>query len=56
VEPRKRTVFVIDCPDASRDLPLIADPSGFWLRPEGGGFITGYSPPESDDAAAEAFL
>lgn len=53
VEPRKRTVFVVDCPDAPRRMPLIADPAGVWVRPEGQGFITGYSPPEAEDAAAD---
>ena len=53
VEPRKRSVFVLDAPDAPRGMPLVADPSGFWARPEGGGFIAGYSPPESEDGPAE---
>ena len=53
VEPRKRTVFVIDCPAAPRDLPLVCDPSGIWLRPEGRGFIAGYSPPARDDGPAD---
>ena len=53
VEPRKRTVFVVDCPDAPRDLPLVADPSGTWVRPEGNGFITGWSPPEEQDGPAD---
>ena len=53
VEPRKRTVFVVDCPDAPRRLPLVADPSGVWIRPEGRTFLTGYSPPEADDSAAD---
>jgi glycine/D-amino acid oxidase-like deaminating enzyme len=53
VEPRKRTVFVVDCPDAPRDLPLVADPSGIWIRPEGRGFITGWSPPPAEDSAAD---
>jgi len=52
VEPRKRTVFVIDCPDAPRDLPLVADPSGVWIRPEGRGFITGWSPTQEDEDSA----
>lgn len=53
VEPRKRTVFVVDCPDAPRHLPLVADPSGIWVRPEGRGFISGWSPPESEDFRAD---
>lgn len=53
VEPRKRTVFVVDCPDAPRDMPLVADPSGVYVRPEGSGFITGYSPPPSADGPAD---
>ncbi len=53
VEPRKRSVFVIDCPDAPRDMPLVADPSGIWVRPEGSGFIAGYSPPEQSDGPAD---
>ncbi len=52
VEPRKRTVFVIDC-RAAVDIPLIADPSRVWMRPEGNMFISGYSPPEEDDKSVE---
>ncbi len=54
VEPRKRSIFVLDAPDAPRDMPLLADPSGFWARPEGAGFIAGYSPPAAEDAVADA--
>jgi glycine/D-amino acid oxidase-like deaminating enzyme len=53
VEPRKRSVFVIDAPDAPRDMPLVVDPSGVWVRPEGAGFLTSYSPPEEDDRRAD---
>ena len=53
VEPRKRSVFVLDAPDAPKDMPLVSDPSGVWARPEGAGFMAGYSPPESEDGPAD---
>ncbi len=53
VEPRKRSVFVLDAPDAPHNMPLLADPSGVWARPEGTGFIASYSPPESEDGPAD---
>jgi glycine/D-amino acid oxidase-like deaminating enzyme len=55
VEPRKRFVFVIDCRDAPaglHDAPLTVDPSGVWFRPEGRGFITGWSPDASREPPA----
>jgi len=36
VEPRKRTVFLIDAPNVqARSAPLLVDHTGFYLRPEG---------------------
>jgi len=52
VEGRKRTVFVVHCRDAPAELPLCADPSGVWMRPEGSFHIAGWSPPETLDRAA----
>lgn len=50
VEPRKRTVFVIDAPNARHpDAPLIIDHSGIYLRPEHGQWITA-TVPEDDHA------
>ena len=44
VEPRKRTVFVIDAPNARHpDAPLLID-AGFYLRPERGSWITATVP------------
>lgn len=57
VEPRKRTAFVFDCahsPEGSATinqgrLPLMIDPSGIWVRPEGRYFLTA-APPAEDPA------
>ena len=44
VEPRKRTVFVIDAPNARHpEAPLLID-AGFYLRPERGHWITATVP------------
>ncbi|WP_309663614.1 FAD-binding oxidoreductase [Tabrizicola sp.] len=46
VEPRKRTVFVIDAPNARYpDAPLLVD-AGFYLRPEANHWITATVPAE----------
>ncbi|MBL8893504.1 MAG: FAD-binding oxidoreductase [Rhizobiales bacterium] len=52
VGPRKRYVYVLDCPAATDDLhkaPLTVDPSGIWFRPEGKHFISGLSPEEHEE-------
>jgi len=49
VSAKKRDVFVLDSPARLPGCPLLIDPSGVWLRPEGSGFIAG-APPRSDDA------
>ena len=62
VEPRKRTVFVIDAPNARHpDAPLIIDHQGCYLRPEQGGWITATVPQddgpcEPDDFSPDAHL
>jgi len=48
VRARRRTVFVISCPTPLARFPLLVDPSGFWIRPEGSRFIAGVVP--ADDA------
>ena len=48
VAPRKRDVFVLESPATLPGCPLIIDPSGVWLRPEGSGFIAGAPPREGD--------
>lgn len=55
VEPRKRTVFVIDAPNARHpDAPLLVD-TGFYLRPEQGHWITATVPSEDGPCAADDF-
>ncbi len=52
VEPRKRTVFVIDAPNARHpEAPLLVDHTGFYLRPEHGHWITAIVP--TDDVAVD---
>lgn len=54
VHARRRTVFVLSCPEKLADCPLVIDPSGFWFRPEGRHFIAGTTPnPDRDDLPLE---
>ena len=55
VEPRKRCVFVIACRAALPGMPLMVDPTGVWVRPEGEVYICGVSPPEETDPRATDF-
>jgi glycine/D-amino acid oxidase-like deaminating enzyme len=55
VEPRKRCVFVVACRSALPGMPLMVDPTGVWIRPEGEVYICGVSPPEETDARARDF-
>ncbi|HEY7748336.1 MAG TPA: FAD-binding oxidoreductase [Aestuariivirgaceae bacterium] len=55
VGPRKRYVYVLDCPAASEALrsgPLHVDPSGFYLRPEGRHFLSGLSPAPDEEPSS----
>ena len=55
VEPRKRTVFVIDAPNARHaDAPLLVD-AGFYLRPEQGHWITATVPQDDGACAPDDF-
>ena len=49
VEPRKRFVFVLSCPGAPNkdQMPLIVDPTGTYIRPESGCYLSGLSPPKA---------
>jgi FAD-dependent oxidoreductase domain-containing protein 1 len=53
VEPRKRCVFVVACRADLASMPLLIDPTGVWVRPEGTGFICGVSLPDDADPRAD---
>jgi glycine/D-amino acid oxidase-like deaminating enzyme len=52
VGPRKRYVYLLDCPQASEALhgaPLTVEPTGIYFRPEGRNFLCGLSPEEHEE-------
>jgi glycine/D-amino acid oxidase-like deaminating enzyme len=52
VGPRKRYVYVLDCPAATEALhkaPLTVIPGGVYFRPEGRNFLAGLSPEEHQE-------
>lgn len=52
VGPRKRYVYVLDCPAATEALhkaPLTVIPGGAYFRPEGRNFLAGLSPEEHQE-------
>jgi FAD-dependent oxidoreductase domain-containing protein 1 len=53
VEPRKRSVFVVRCRTPLPGMPLLVDPSGIYVRPEGDLYICGGAEDESQDVRAD---
>jgi len=53
VAPKKRTVFVLRAPLHAPDMPMVFDPSGAYIRPEGDAFLAGIVPPETADPDAD---
>jgi glycine/D-amino acid oxidase-like deaminating enzyme len=49
VAVKKRMIFTFRCADPVPDCPLLIDPTGVYVRPEGEGFLCGTSPPEDRD-------
>lgn len=49
IHTRKRMIFTFECREPVPNLPLLIDPNGTYVRPEGHAFICGSSPdPEND--------
>ncbi len=49
VRPRKRMTFFFHCRTTVTGCPLVIDPTGFYFRPEGDGFLTGVAPGPHED-------
>lgn len=48
VRPRKRFVYHVAAPESLGAAPLIIDPTGVYVRPDGRNYLTGYSPRAGD--------
>ncbi|HUG61283.1 MAG TPA: FAD-binding oxidoreductase [Methylomirabilota bacterium] len=46
---KKRMIFTFKCADPVPGCPLLIDPTGVYVRPEGEGFLCGVTPPEERD-------
>jgi glycine/D-amino acid oxidase-like deaminating enzyme len=56
VEPRRRSVFVVDCRTRiDGRMPLVIDSTGVFVRPEGQFYITGISPPDDPEVDPDDF-
>ncbi len=55
VVSKKRCVFTFDCKAPLERFPLLVDPSGTYVRPEGGGYICGSAPPADADPECTDF-
>lgn len=54
VEARKRTVFMIDTPNARHaDAPLVIDHTGYYMRPEHDGWLTATVPADDGPCALD---
>ncbi len=46
---KKRMIFTFKSADPVENCPLLIDPNGTYVRPEGDGFLCGSAPPEDQD-------
>jgi glycine/D-amino acid oxidase-like deaminating enzyme len=56
VVPVRHSVFVLECPQALPDMPLVIDPCGLWFRPEGARRFLAGAPPRDPASPASATL
>ena len=55
IRTKKRCVFTFDCRERLPSFPLLIDPNGTYVRPEGTGYICGSAPPADQDPDCEDF-
>lgn len=55
IHSRKRCVFTFECREALPRFPLLIDPNGTYVRPEGAGYICGSAPDEDNDPDCDDF-
>ena len=55
VHNKKRMIFTFTCEDEVRCCPLLIDPTGVYVRPEGNGFLCGVAPPADADPDSDDF-
>ncbi|WP_346914783.1 FAD-binding oxidoreductase [uncultured Roseibium sp.] len=55
IHSRKRCVFTFECRDALPRFPLLIDPNGTYVRPEGTSYICGSAPDEANDPDCDDF-
>jgi glycine/D-amino acid oxidase-like deaminating enzyme len=48
IRPRRRMVFVVACRRRLENCPLLIEPGGVWMRPEGDRFLCGRSPGDGE--------
>ncbi|NVK34248.1 MAG: FAD-binding oxidoreductase [Rhodobacteraceae bacterium] len=55
IHSKKRFVFTFECRDTLERFPLLIDPNGTYVRPEGTGYLCGCSPEPENDPDCDDF-